>query len=259
MTWNIKTAGLWTDSIAERLSSARALSNGALDALQIGLCEGCPVTPWPYGNATSINPLLVTLGASPGGSPNPNDPDAGENPLELPTAGVRHPHTTYEDAKGFWPKIRCLARTVLAVGTTTAEDAYALFGNMNLDTARSGKASDVQFDPVFGAWVLRTIRDQLQPRFLVCLGLRTSRGANTLLEQAFDGFDRKRPHAEPRLACYQDKRLTFREWDCTAPTGNELKIVHWPQHPSRPEFNAFAPWQAACREFATRHRDLIRP
>ena len=148
MTWNIKTAGLWTESIAERLSSARALSNGALDALQIGLCEGCPVTPWPYGNATSINPLLVTLGASPGGSPNPNDPNAGENPLELPTAGVRHPHTTYEDAKGFWPKIRCLARTVLEVGTTTAEDAYALFGNMNLDTARSGKASDVQFDPV---------------------------------------------------------------------------------------------------------------
>ena len=75
MTWNIKTARIWTDSIAARLSSARTLSDGALAALHNGLCEGCPVTPWPYGNATSINPLLVTLGASPGRLAKPQRPE----------------------------------------------------------------------------------------------------------------------------------------------------------------------------------------
>ena len=56
---------LWSDSVGERLRSARALSEPELEAVHAALCEGCPVEPWPYGNATSINPLLVTLGPSP--------------------------------------------------------------------------------------------------------------------------------------------------------------------------------------------------
>lgn len=157
-------ARLWGDSIRERVNSARLLSAAALAALHEDLCEGCPVDVWPYGNATSINPLLVTLGPSPGGTPDRRLPDPAGMPLGLPTAGVRHPHTTYEDDKGFWRKMRWLARSVVQAGTTSSEDSYALFGNMNLDPNRSGKARDVRIDPVFGEWVLQTVRDNMSSK-----------------------------------------------------------------------------------------------
>ena len=251
-------ARIWGDSISERLSGARSLSGPSLAAVRGDLCEGCPVPVWPYGNATPINPLLVTLGASPGGSPSGGDP--GVKPLDLPTAGVRHPHTKYEDGKGFWRGIRCLARTVIQSGTTSGEDSYALFGNMNLDPNRSGRVSDVQIDPAFGEWVLRTIRDKLRPKFVICLGLKGKPEAVRLLSQAFDGFNPKEPHVERALECYQGKRFELREWDCVGPRGNRIKLVLWPQHPSRPPFlNNPETWRDACREFAERHRGALRP
>ena len=210
---------------------ARVLSESALSAVHEELCQDCPVPPWPYGNATSINPLLVTLGPSPGGSPNRSVPDLAGKPLELPTAGVRHPHTNYEDGKNYWRKLRRLARTVVQVGTTSSEDSYALFGNMNLDSNRRGRASDVRIDEKFGRWVLRTIRDRLRPRFLICLGLKGKPEAMELLAQVFK-IDAVDPQEHP-LACYQEKRMVFREWDCEGCGSNPIKLVLWPQHPSQ--------------------------
>ena len=254
-----QVARIWGDSISERLNGARALSDSALCAVQRDLCQGCPVAVWPYGNATSINPLLVTLGPSPGGSPNRKDPDPAGKPLALPTAGVRHPHTTYEDDKGFWPKIRCLARTVVQAGTTSNADSYALFGNMNLDPNRAGKASDVRIDPAFGEWVLRTIRDRLRPRFVICLGLKGKPDALKLLARVFDEFNGAEPHEAHPLVCYERRRLMFREWNCRGSTGNQTKLVLWPQHPSRSPFTRPEIWRGACQEFADRHRSLVRP
>lgn len=229
-------ARIWGDSISGRLDGARSLGGPALSAVHERLCEGCPVPVWPYGNATSINPLLVTLGPSPGRSPDRRVRDPAGRPLGLPAAGVRHPHTAYEDPRGFWRRIRWLARTVVQSGTTSSEDSYALFGNMNLDPKRSGRARDVRIDPVFGAWVLRAIRDELRPRFVVCVGLGGKSAAVGLLSDAFDGFDAARPHAEHPLRCYRRRRYVFREWDCRGPRGNRLKLVLWPQHPSRAPF-----------------------
>lgn len=255
----IETARIWGQSISERLDGARSLSSSALAAVHDDLCEGCPVPVWPYGNATSINPLLVTLGPSPGGSPDPGFADTGGEPLELPTAGVRHPHTTYEDTRGVWCKIRWLARTVVQSVTTSSEDSYALFGNMNLDPNRSGKASDVPIDGVFGEWVLETIRDKLRPRFVICLGLKGKREAVDLLSTVFDGFELSKPHAEHPLECYQRSRYVFQEWDCTGSHGSQIKVVLWPQHPSRAPFTNLETWRDACLEFAGRHRGRLRP
>ncbi len=255
-----ETARIWGQSISGRLDGARSLSGSALATVHEDLCEGCPVAVWPYGNATSINPLMVTLGPSPGGSPDPGVADPAGEPLELPTAGVRHPHTTYQDSRGFWRDIRLLARTVVQSGATGSEDSYALFGNMNLDTNRSGRASGVRIDPAFGEWVLRTIRDKLRLRFVICLGLKSKPQALKLLSRAFDEFDPARPpHAEHELECYRRRRHVFQEWDCEGPHGNRIKLVLWPQHPSRSPFTNPETWRDACMEFADRRRGVIRP
>ena len=254
------TAPDWSDSIEQRLRAARVMSKCELAVVHERLREGCPVEPWPYGCATSINPLLVTLGPSPGNSPDPTVPDPAGKPLAPPTAGERHPHTKYNDRKGVWRKIRFLARTVLSGGNTDEEeDVYALLGNMSLDTRRAGSATDVPIRLGFGRWVLRTIRDGLRPRYLICIGLKGHEQARNLLEETFDGYERRRPHAEYRFRGYGRVCLTFQEWDCTGPEGNAIKIVHWPQHPSKPPFGSLETWKDACREFADRHRDLVHP
>ena len=255
-----RSAALWSDSVSERLSAARSLGKMELGSLHRELCQGCPVEPWPYGNATTVNPLLITLGASPGGSPSLDDP--GVRPLTLPPAGVRHPHTSYEDGRGYWRKIRLLARTLLMVGSATEADAYALFGNMNLSPGRSGKASDVNVEERFAEWVVQTIRDRLRPRILVCLGLKTHRAGPgralaTLLDRSFDDFRADRPHVAHAFE-HGAKRYEFLEWDVTGPLGNAIKVVHWPQHPSRVPFGAFEVWERACREFVARHPRLVR-
>ena len=249
---------LWSESISRRLNSARVLDAAELAAVHAEFCEGCPVEPWPYGNATSINPLLVTLGASPGSSPARGVTDPAGKPLPLPPAGIRHPHPQpdYLRRSPFWRKLRWLACTLLQRGTMSAEDAFALFGNMNLDPHRSSRASEARMDAAFGTWVLRTIRDRLQPRIVICLGLRNKPDAMRLLADEL-GFEGDVPGVEYPMTCYQEKRYTFREWDCVGPAGNELKVVQWPQHPSRAPFTNRETWRGACREFAERNGQLL--
>ena len=194
---------LWSDSISRRLGAARTLDEAALAAVHAELCEGCPVEPWPYGNATSINPLVVTLGPSPGGPPTRGVADLAGTRLPPPTAGSPHPHPhpDYLHRSTFWKKIRWLACALLQRETMSSEDAYALFGNMNLDPQRSGSASEVQVDSAFGTWVLRTIRDRLRPRLVICFGLRNKPEAIRLLEDEL-GFDGSLPQVFP-MECYR--------------------------------------------------------
>ena len=251
---------LWSDSAGERLAATRTLSEPALVEARARLRAGLPTADWPYGFATSINPLLVTLGISPGSARSWKGRDPAKDPFAAPTAGQPHPHlTVMRRATPFGDRIRHLARTILTVGDLTDDDAYALFGNVVLDPGRSGAARDVRINPEFAGWVLRAIRDHLRPRHLICLGMKGHRDAARLLEQTFDGFVRARPHREHRFRFYERSELTFQEWDVEGPHGNKTTVVFWPQHPRRAPFTRFDFWQAACREFAERHGADIRP
>ena len=272
-TSNVNRDELWGESASRRLNAARSLTARELSSIQQELLDGCPWKPadlvndgraWPYGNATSINPLLVTLGASPGESPQAGDSDALDH-LELPSAGSPHPHVYYQDTSFYWDKVRYLAHTILSStsglepkegyqGPCTEADAYALFGNMNLDTGRSGSASGVEFDPTFAAWVLRIINNGLRPRWLICLGLMDELTKNSRLRQAFEStlkLDLDKPHERYRLF---DFRYSFREWEVR--TGRApLTVVFWPNHPSRHPFagKVDGRWRDACEQFKERH------
>ena len=247
---------LWCESASRRLKSARSLTALQLDCIRKALCEGCPVEPWPYGNATSINPLLVTLGASPGNSPQAGDLDTG--PLELPPAGLPHPHVeNYQDGSGYWDKVRHLARAVTTPTDGSETDAYALFGNMNLDPARSGDASSVDINRTFAEWVLRTIKCQLRPRWLVCLGLTGKFRQDRAVRQAFESIfelDLEKPDEKHQLLA---SRYCFREWEVHAGR-HPLIVVLWPNHPSRHPFGDFEQWRGACEQFRVRHAERLR-
>ena len=254
--------GPWAASRRARLLTARALSNADLNAIHKELCLGRTESGWPYGSATSINPLLVVLGPSPGNSPKHGDSHfVTREPVALPTAGVAHPGLSYDDPRGYWNKVKGLARTFLDADGELGDNALALFGTMNLSTAASGSAADLDISAPFMRWVLATIRDGLRPRVVVLLGLRTlirkKRELSTLLGDAFEGLEVQRPHREYALEEYQDRRLVFREWDLITPHGSPLLLVDWPQHPCRSPFTNVYWWSVACEQFSARHDSLI--
>ena len=169
--------------------------------------------------------------------------------MDRPTAGRPHPHVFYQDSKGYWDKIRYLACTLLTPPSGSAEDAYALFGNLNLDPRRSGSASEVAVNPDFVRWLLETIRDKLRPSFLVCLGLKGKLRDDPALRKVFEttlGLNLRGPDA-------YDKGF-FKEWNVA---DGQLKIVFWPNHPSRPPFTRFENWKKACEEFKNRNSKLV--
>ena len=250
---------LWGASRTARLLSARSLTSEELNAIHDDLRRGHTEPGWPYGSATSINPFLVVLGASPGKSPQPGDRNyVTREPFDLPTAGKPHSGVFYPDTTGYWDKVRVLAQTLLDPDGALGDDALALFGAMNLATAASASASDVQIDDSFARWVLTTIRDGLRPRVFVLLGLRGRlKELSRFFADTFEGFDVRCPHHEYVLEKYQTKRLVFREWELAGNRGSPLLLVDWPQHPSRSPFSDPLWWRAACEQFATRRSSLI--
>ena len=258
-------AELWGASRGARLSAACALTIAERNAVHERLCRGCVEPVWPYGSATSVNPLLVVLGASPGDSPVPRDADHHEQtPFPLPTVGKPHPRVRYPDKNGmgYWYRVRMLAEMLLdADGTLGEDDALALFGTANLSTKPSGKASDVKPSLPFARWVLETIRDGLRPRVLVLLGLRglleKNRELSSLFADTFAGFEARKPHSTYRFDAYQAKQFLFREWNSAAFQGSPLLVVDWPQHASKHPFTIVDYWRAACGQFAARHSSLI--
>ena len=250
---------IWSSIPSERLAAARQLTKEEIGELQSNLGENCPIEPWPYGNATTVNPFIVTLGVSPGNSPAAGDrafESAGGH--EFPTAGVPHPGVHYHDEAEYWDKCRLFVRIALAGRVDDRDDALSLFGNLNLDTGRSAEAKNVAVSASFAEWILQTIQCKLRPRFIVALGLLTYLKENKhileVFERSFSGFNINRPDREIPFLAYKNKRLLFREWDFSNADYGDSTLVMWPQHPSRPPFkNNTALWEEACREFSNRH------
>ena len=179
----------------------------------------------------------------------------------MPTAGRPHCGTKYMDSAGYWDKVRHLAYEVVRPDGGSEDDALSLFGNLNLDTDRSGDAREVNVSLDLARWVLETISDRLRPRILVLLGLRgklKDPDLGRLFNLTFDGFELTRPHWEVRFHKYREKRLKFREWAVRGRMGNEILFVMWPQHPSRPPFaRNLDLWKASCQEFKERRGYLV--
>lgn len=249
---------LWGRSRRARLERARALTGEELNQIQgrlrEGLPHGEPAHGWPYGSATSINPIVVILGVSPGDSPARGDSDHGTGKsFPLPTAGEQHPRLEYTDKGGFYRMVRTLGRTILDHDDTMGDDALALCGLLNLSTDTSGKAHKAAVEPDFCRWVLETIRDGLRPRILIRLGMRTtiSAEAKRAFREIFPGFRENRPHRDyPFRGNPGNDNRRFREWNLETNAG-PLLIVDWPQHPAWPPFGKSKDevWFQACHEF----------
>lgn len=244
-----KNTQLWDSNPHVRLRAARDTGATNQDAIQKWVSSNCPVTPWPYGMPTVINPKIIVLGPSPGNSP---AKDGGAAPLpsyDPPAFGEPHQKLFYQDTKRFFVKVRALCSGILATRYgLTEHEALSLSGMMNLDTGQFGNAKDVQFDAQLVRWVLSTIHEKLRPDYLICLGLK-SRIAD-ILPFVSPGLDSRRPHRTLEFKGYTRRVLRYHEWTVRRSDGDSMRLVLWPQHPSRAPFSNPLLWQASIDEYA---------
>lgn len=255
-------ANIWSAQPPVRLQAARQLSSEQKQRISNYLLEGCPTPMWPFGNPTVINPYIVTLGASPGGSPAKEDRgSAAPTEYEGPAVGFPHRGIYYPDSSHFWDKMRLFSH--LTQPQLQENDAESLFGHLNLDVGSSGQAIKAGFNTEMAQWVMQTIIEKLRPRFVVMIGLggylKKNPAALSIMNSVFFGDRRMdncslpKPSRVIEFKGYSKRRHVFKEWDISRGTSYPTTLVNWPQHPSRAPFSNREIWEASCREFALRH------
>lgn len=249
---------LWSDEPRERLAAARGLANQEAMRVQGELVASSPMKPWPYGMPTVVNPFVVFLGPSPGDSPMVGDADYLTRPAyEAPTVGESHPKFHYEDPRGYWAKIRGLTVGLLTAfdRRLSADDCYALAGQLNLGIGAFGTASDAVLEREYVQWVPQVITRLLRPRFVVLVGLLSTMKGSLMHREAFaTSGDLVIPWNTPDrvlpFRSYREKNLVFRIWECHRADGGKTTVISWPNHPSRSPMTNTEIWQASVSEAA---------
>ncbi len=252
----IQNSALWSYNPSERLNAAIRMPQAAIANMQERITQNCPVTAWPYGMPTVLNPHVVVLGMSPGVSPASGDNDYISRPsYELPTVGTAHPRWHYKDSRGYWDKVRhlCLGLNQAVEPTLGPPQAAALSGHMNLSTEASGQAANVVTQEKMATWVTTVISNHLRPRYVIGVGLTTAL-KNPEIQKSMSALGRNsvdftKPTRVKPFEGYPKKNLYFREWDFERPDGRSLTLVLWPQHPSRAPFTNAQIWNQSVSEY----------
>lgn len=247
----LRDGRLWSNKATDRLSAAREAAIADRIRLQQWIGRDCPVASWPYGMPTAINPKVVVLGPSPGASPAAGD--EVQPSYEPPTFGEHHPQLFYADRRSFFLKVRALCAGLLECAEGLEEaDALALSGMMNLDVRRNGNAADVKTDAKLMQWVTETITQRLRPDYLICLGLKAR--IKDVLPLISSHFDSGRPMRSFRFDA--QPKLKYQEWLLERSDKSQMRVVFWPQHPSRAPFSNGELWQASIVQYAQSLKDF---
>ena len=225
---------LWSDDPAERFAAAQELTLTA--GWPERIAASAPVTPWPYGMPTPINPFVIFLGPSPGNSPPVGDAAHQRgDPYSLPSVGVAQSGIHVRDGRHYWDRIRDLGTMIIqahAPGISEIE-AHALIGQLNLGTGQFGEAKNAAFESEYCAWVPEVIVDHLRPAYVILLGLGSHLAGSGFDPRFRLAIDWNRPDKAFVFASYQRAKYQFRVWRRQKTDGKNIMLVQWPQHPSR--------------------------
>lgn len=227
------TDDLFSPDPRSRLHAARAASEAVRRRTLAFLSEGCPHKPWPRGMPTSVNPLVVVIGVSPG-----NSPALGAKAfLEdyTPTFGLPAPGLFYRDQAYYWQKVRLLgtSMTRLLDHTLSDQDGLALTGHLNLGTGMFGSASRAAIEPDVVRWVSDVIA-RCRARLVIALGLVKLLTTDEVLRGIWNDGAAVVDWTQPQLVAASTFR--YRLFRGKGPNGTGFDLVFWPNHPSRAPF-----------------------
>jgi hypothetical protein len=226
---------IYNSSPRIRLAAAQDKNNNVLlEELLATLPDGL----WPYGMPTSINPLVVFIGPSPGGSPNPQQAEINYTP----TSGHPHPGLFYEDTRGYWDRTRKLGISLVRGLDPTLGDqeALALIGALNLNIIASSDARGMS-KTAYAVWAMKMLC-KFQPRFVILAGLKSELQKRKEIGRAFNiesnPIDWNRPDKESQ---FLSTSFRTRAWYRAGTT-----FIFLPNHVGRPPMTSSGALEAAA-------------
>lgn len=242
----------------EHIDSIKVLSKEEADARISKLLASSPIKPWPLGMPASIDPKLVVIGVSPGNSPKVENNE--NNYVCVPSTVIgEKSNFYYPDTRSYWAKIRHLSCEFFRCNDTNIkpEDALLITTHFNLGTGAFGEASKRAIERPIVEWVTKLLNTVYAPDLVVLFGLgsiMTDRDVSNWWNTA-EGLkvDWKKPmnvlpFNPDRMRSYK-RSYKYREWIIENAIGHRLRLVIWPNHPSRPPFTNMDIWNQSITKY----------
>jgi hypothetical protein len=231
------------------------LRNDFLSTLP-GNTKSSHVMGWPYGMPASIDPKIIFIGVSMGASPSSNDIEIelnGDDCLfsKIDEAKTDKKHFYYPDGRHYWDKLRLLSHNYFKVTCPdiSEEDAIAMSSHFNLGTGSAGKASTSDVEPLYINWVSTLLNQKLRPDLVVLFGLKSILKKKAIRDSWNNESGLRVDWSVPKETSLNTEAYSFSEWTVTNALGHSIKIVLWPNHPSRPPFSDIKKWELAVNQY----------
>lgn len=212
-----------------------------------------PRTKWPHGMPTSIDSKLVIIGVSYGNSSVEGGAEVHEQFSQAdpnPTDGTKaHQDFFYPDSTNYWKKVRMLSTKFMSIDNPgiSENDALQKCSHFNLGLGSAGNATEDDVDEDIVEWVSYLVNSKLSPKLIVLFGLWKILNDKKIADcwNHTNGLqiDWSTPARIVYFKGYNKKKLKYRIWEATDKTGNQINLIMWPNHPSRPPFTSLDFWQ----------------
>lgn len=243
----------------DHLSSVESLKPEEEAKLKNDLIQLTPDKVWPDGMPASIDPKLVLIGVSPGNAPNYEAEElrkkSPDNYYSEPCAiKTDHSHFYYPDARNYWVKLRYLTHSYFKRyhPEITETQAISLATHVNLGTGSAGSATKKDVEEAYVKWVSDLLNETHSPDLVVLFGLN-----NILKDDDISGWwnesglpiNWNNPTNTFRFNGYNQINYHFREWSVKNSKNHPIRLVIWPNHPSRPPFSDLSIWKQSVNEY----------
>jgi mRNA-degrading endonuclease HigB of HigAB toxin-antitoxin module len=224
------------------------------------LINTTPNLQWPDGMPASIDPKLVLIGVSYGNSPSVEIEISYENGGEyfVSTPSVNktiNSHFYYPDTRGYWKKLRylCFEFCKRNCHDITENQAISLASHFNLGTGSAGLATKKDVEEVYVKWVSSLLNKKHSPDLVVLFGLNSILKDDEICNwwnyESGLKVNWKKPDNIRSFFGYKVKNLVFREWSVTNSNNQSMRLVIWPNHPSRSPFSDYSIWVQSVNEY----------
>lgn len=249
------------DNYLEHLKWLKSLSTAEVEKKANQLVATTPEGVWPDGFPASIDPKLLLIGVSYGNSPEKKVDDKYQN-------GKKHyksrpcaikdqdSHFYYKDTSHYWEKLRYLSLSYFRhfYKTFSEIDAISLTTSINLGTGSDGKATVANVEEEYVKWASKLINYIYNPDIVVLFGLWGIFKENEEVRQWWNHksgikIDWENPGYPPHEFNVNGRNYKYRVWSVTNSNGHQIKVVTWPNHPSRHPFRNIEWWKKSVDQF----------